>query len=618
MIETARSRVRLFTVVLFAAALPAATPLAAATAPDIPPDRSGWQSGWYVVRPGDTLEDLAADLLGSSELWRELAALNPGVSNPHLIYPGQRVRVLLDPPTGQPTARVLAVSRRVEQRPQPTPWRPASEGDLLINRDSMRTYLLASSLLEFDDGSLVTLTEDSLVFLRNLTPTRAPRPRREIEILVGQADVAATAALARPIDVEVVVGAARSVATAGAGETLRTRSRRATNDAAQFMSYEGGTRVRAAGKEVEVPAGSGTQVAPRSAPGAVETLLAAPAPLEPGDGEEIERRAPALTWGAVAGAASYLVEVCADPACGALLERVQGLAETRYTIVDPSPDRVYWRVTAVSPSGLDGYPSPPHAALLVESIAPAVPVVALRGADGAPLDAGACRTLPPTLSVRATDRGGAELPWTLLVDGRESDAAGLAALAGGIGRHQVAARAVDARGRAATSEPLAFELDGAAPTLALAASGAGPDRDQRQHDARRPYPHAARLASSCGDVALTAALLPDSASRPLPCGASVEPLRFALDGDSARVEIGVAGSALRVGEQVDARAGERLRLTASDVGCGLATLELRIVPSRFAAGTQALEAVLLDRAGNRMTGEWHLEPGPRGARERRR
>lgn len=606
MTETARSRVHPFAAVLLLLAGIAAPPAAAAA--EAPPDRSAWQSGWYVVRPGDTLEDLAADLLGSSALWRELAALNSGVPNPDLIYPGQRLRVFLDPPTGQPTARVMAVSRRVEQRPQPTPWRPASEGDLLIDKDSMRTFRAASTLLQFDDGSRVTLTEDSLVFLRNLTPSRSPRPRREIEVLVGQADVAATGAVARPVDVEVVVGDARSVAAVGAGEALHSRSRRATNDAAQFMSYEGKTRVRGAGQEVEVPAGTGTQVAPRSAPGPVEALLPAPPALEPADGGELERSAAGLVWGAVPGAASYLVEVCADPACGALLERVQGLTATRHTIADPSPERVYWRVTAVSASGLDGYPSPARAAVLVESIAPPVPVVALLGAAGAPAEAGACLPLPPTLSVSATDRAGAELPWTLELDGRPSDAASFAALAGGVGRHQVAVRAVDGRGRAATSEPVTFELDGAAPALALAASGDGPDRRERRDLARRPYPRPARHPGVCAEAELRAALLPDGAPQALPCGAGVAPLRLEVAGDAARVELTLAGSALRVGEQVDARAGERLRLTASEVGCGLAALELRVVPSRFAADTLALEVVATDRAGNRTTGAWHLEP----------
>ena len=39
------------------------------------PPQPGWEEGWHVVRPGDTLEGLAARWLGSTTHWRELALL---------------------------------------------------------------------------------------------------------------------------------------------------------------------------------------------------------------------------------------------------------------------------------------------------------------------------------------------------------------------------------------------------------------------------------------------------------------------------------------------------------------------------------------------------------------
>ena len=41
-----------------------------------PVDKSDWETGWHVVRPGDTLEGLAQQFLGSNTLWRELHLLN--------------------------------------------------------------------------------------------------------------------------------------------------------------------------------------------------------------------------------------------------------------------------------------------------------------------------------------------------------------------------------------------------------------------------------------------------------------------------------------------------------------------------------------------------------------
>ena len=50
-------------------------------------------TAYHVVRPGETLEYLAAFYLGSHERWREIWGLNPEIPNPHLIRPGQRLKV---------------------------------------------------------------------------------------------------------------------------------------------------------------------------------------------------------------------------------------------------------------------------------------------------------------------------------------------------------------------------------------------------------------------------------------------------------------------------------------------------------------------------------------------
>lgn len=47
----------------------------------------------YVVRSGDTLWDICAAGLGSPWLWPQVWSLNPEITNPHWIYPGQVVRL---------------------------------------------------------------------------------------------------------------------------------------------------------------------------------------------------------------------------------------------------------------------------------------------------------------------------------------------------------------------------------------------------------------------------------------------------------------------------------------------------------------------------------------------
>jgi LysM domain len=48
----------------------------------------------YVVKPGDTLWDLSKVFLRDAWYWPEIWYLNPQVANPHLIYPGDRLKLI--------------------------------------------------------------------------------------------------------------------------------------------------------------------------------------------------------------------------------------------------------------------------------------------------------------------------------------------------------------------------------------------------------------------------------------------------------------------------------------------------------------------------------------------
>ncbi len=55
----------------------------------------------YVVKKGDTLWDISAVFLKQPWLWPKLWRLNPEINNPHLIYPGDELRLVYDE-QGQP------------------------------------------------------------------------------------------------------------------------------------------------------------------------------------------------------------------------------------------------------------------------------------------------------------------------------------------------------------------------------------------------------------------------------------------------------------------------------------------------------------------------------------
>lgn len=59
----------------------------------------------HTVKRGDTLWDLSEGYLADPFLWPEIWKINPGIANPHLIYPGQVFRIPLAVP---PLVRVAA------------------------------------------------------------------------------------------------------------------------------------------------------------------------------------------------------------------------------------------------------------------------------------------------------------------------------------------------------------------------------------------------------------------------------------------------------------------------------------------------------------------------------
>ena len=48
----------------------------------------------YTVKKGDTLWDLSQRFIDDPYYWPNVWAHNPDITNPHLIFPGQKIRVL--------------------------------------------------------------------------------------------------------------------------------------------------------------------------------------------------------------------------------------------------------------------------------------------------------------------------------------------------------------------------------------------------------------------------------------------------------------------------------------------------------------------------------------------
>lgn len=321
-----------------------------------PAPRAGDTVEWYVVKPGDTLIGLTTRYLGDGTLWQENHRLNPQVRDPHRLQPGARIRIITARAGARRNATVNRVSRRVEAKPEPRPWVPARPGDQLKERDGVRTYERSSADLVFDDGAHLFVTENSLLFLKQVSPSTARTPREAVEIVEGQVDVKVTPKGTKSAEVEVLVGSTSIKHTGSKAAPVSARSRRADSDRAQVMVYGGSSDVASGGRSVKVGAGMGTDVVQGQAPRTPEKLLPSPAPVSPAANAALGEGS--FRWNAVPGAAAYTIEIFRDPDGARLVERRTGLPEPAWTPEAPLPlEDLYWRVTAVSSSGLDGFPS---------------------------------------------------------------------------------------------------------------------------------------------------------------------------------------------------------------------------------------------------------------------
>jgi hypothetical protein len=330
-----------------------ARPLALAQTLPIPP------SGNYVVQIGDTLESIAQKFLGASARWPELLAANPEITNPHMISPGSTIRIAPGRSINAKRATIQQVFRQVEQMPFPRPWTPASVGGVLQERDGVRTFEKSSSELRFDNDARMIVSEDSVVFLRETPKTAESVSRRAIEIRAGQADLdVKRSASGADNALEFHIGDTVGTTKPGSAGTAASRARRAGDGGSRIMVYDGASEVTAAGRTVAIPPGMGLAVTADGRTSGPEKLMQAPKPLTPNESQAFDYSNPTFDWDPVPGALSYTVEICRDPECGQLVDRAVGIRKSRWTPRVLPIGVLYWRVSALSASGLDSFVSP--------------------------------------------------------------------------------------------------------------------------------------------------------------------------------------------------------------------------------------------------------------------
>lgn len=312
---------------------------------------------WHVVGAGETLERITERYLGTTALWYENWKLNPQVKDPNLLHPGDRLRIIVERQVPARRAAIREIANDVDKNPERRGWEDAHRGDELEAPSGIRTAGGSSARVAFDEVSEVVLTEHTQIFLKEMTTSVTGVRRGAIEIERGQADLAMNVQRPDRTNIEIVMGDTVARPRPGSSGRAETRARKGGDGGAALMVYGGTSQVEASGVTVAVPRGMGTTVPEGGAPTPPERLVAAPALDAPARDERFAYSNPRFSWRGVEGAVRYTIEICADTACASLVVRATDVTGTSWQPSYLPAATHFWRVTAVSDSGLDGYPS---------------------------------------------------------------------------------------------------------------------------------------------------------------------------------------------------------------------------------------------------------------------
>lgn len=322
--------------------------------------KEGDTLGWHIVKQGETLKKITEHYLGDGNLWPENHRLNPSVRDPDLLRIGQRLRVITARERAVSQAELVRVIRDVKRRRVPKPWEQATQGDLLKERDGVRTLEKSSAQLRFEDGTHLNIREDSLLFLTMVERNLRGIPRESVEVVTGQVELKGQVKRPERLDIELVMGDTKAKPATDRFGNVQTRGRMDEEGTAAVMVFGGNTKVSAAGSSVTVPKGMGTVVEKGAPPTPPKKLLKAPGMSAPKHRARLGYGNPNFSWSAINNAVSYTLEVCRDAACATPILRRPLLQETNFTPEQLPAGKLFWRVTAVDGNALDGFPSRPR------------------------------------------------------------------------------------------------------------------------------------------------------------------------------------------------------------------------------------------------------------------
>ncbi len=308
------------------------------------------QQEWiYITVQGDTLWDLSEKYFPNVSYWKKFKQLN-GITYPKKIQPGTRLRVPMAWLSAQAVpAKVVAVNGEAALIPSGTNNKQNLQvGAAIQLGDTLQTGPDASAWVEFADGSVVTIHQETTVLFDHLSVySDTGMVDTRLRLNNGRVDIRAQPAVGPGSRFEIQTPAAVSAVR---GTEYRTAAG-GDVDTTWVEVLEGKVAATGKAKTRLVPAEYGTRVVAGKAPLPPKPLLEPPVlnPLP----EPVERINWPLIWEPVINAERYHVEVAARSDFFLILwERYT--ENPRTSIPDLADGTYFVRVRGVDHLGIEG------------------------------------------------------------------------------------------------------------------------------------------------------------------------------------------------------------------------------------------------------------------------
>jgi hypothetical protein len=235
-------------------------------------------------------------------------------------------------------------------------WQDATKAMVLRQNDLVRTGPGSTAEIRFEDGSLFSVRQDSLITIAESTQNPLSREQTvSLSIESGEANFQ-TPARGVPGSTTITTPTVRTTAQRDTAGAIAVEASGATG--VRIFKGEGQTQTRT-GQRIALGSNEGLKVDAAGAAGAKMTLPGVPQLNSPSDRSELlypdlNQGLTMLTWSGVAGAATYRVAVDYSPSFARPLYDRRGHRPTQMELRRLEAGEYFWRVAAVDGAGSEG------------------------------------------------------------------------------------------------------------------------------------------------------------------------------------------------------------------------------------------------------------------------